>query len=303
MKKKLFLVLIIVLSQSLLYSQSSFYDGFETADFSKWDGNVGATISNVYKHSGNYSAKFEADVYNREVKIVKNNSSSVYFKINYYVYVNEWNYESGFEAGGNGLMWFFRIWKKFMGAYGGYIVDCNHQLVGQPYVYFPFNHWNNVVIERISTGYLYVWINGTQFVDGVYLGSCSYTDITLAFSWIYYSSAKITGYIDDVTINYIDPNGIQTISSEIPSKFSLSQNYPNPFNPLTNIRFDLPKTSETTLIVYDARGREVATLVDEELKAGSYQVDWDGNGYTSGVYFYRLEAGEFVEVRKMILIK
>ena len=299
MKKILFLVTLLFISQGLLFSQSTFYDGFETGDFSKWDDNVGATISNVYKHSGNYSAKFEVDNVSLQKKIVKNNPSSIYVKIDYYVYVTNLVSSAGFEAGGNGLVWFFRV----LGINVGEVFDCNHQTVSQPTLYFPLNHWNNVVIERISTGYLYVWVNGTQFVDGFYVGTCSYTDVTLAFSWYYYYWSEITGYIDDVTIYYIDPNGIQTISSEIPSQFNLFQNYPNPFNPVTNIKFDLPKNSNTKLIVYDALGREVATLVNEELKAGSHQVDWDGSGYTSGVYFYRLEAGEFVETRKMVIIK
>ena len=96
---------------------------------------------------------------------------------------------------------------------------------------------------------------------------------------------------------------VNQISSEIPERFSLYQNYPNPFNPTTNIKFDIQKTSATKLIVYDALGREVATLVNEKLKAGSYQVDWDGSNYTSGVYFYKLTAGDFVEVKKMLLVK
>ena len=92
-------------------------------------------------------------------------------------------------------------------------------------------------------------------------------------------------------------------SSEIPKGFTLYQNYPNPFNPTTNIRFEVPRTSLVKLIVYDILGREVATLVNEKLGAGSYEVDWSGSGYPSGVYFYRLETEEFIGVKKMILIK
>ena len=97
--------------------------------------------------------------------------------------------------------------------------------------------------------------------------------------------------------------GIKNISSEIPSEFSLSQNYPNPFNPTTNIRFDLPKNGFVKLILFDALGREVATLVNEKLTPGTYDVNWNGSSYTSGVYYYKLIAGDFVETRKMILIK
>ena len=93
------------------------------------------------------------------------------------------------------------------------------------------------------------------------------------------------------------------ISTKIPSKYSLMQNYPNPFNPLTNIRFDLPKNGSVKLVVFDALGREVTTLVNEKLKAGTYQVDWDGSGYPSGVYFYKLTTGEFSDTKKMLMIK
>ena len=97
--------------------------------------------------------------------------------------------------------------------------------------------------------------------------------------------------------------GIKKISNKIPSKYSLHQNYPNPFNPMTSIKFDLHKLSQTKLIVYDILGKEVATLVNEKLSAGNYEVDWNASGYTSGVYFYRLITDGYVDVKKMLLIK
>ncbi len=92
-------------------------------------------------------------------------------------------------------------------------------------------------------------------------------------------------------------------SSEFPIEFSLKQNYPNPFNPGTTIEFDIPERSYVKLRVYDVLGREVKTLVDEELLPGKYFVKFESDGLPSGVYFYRLEAGKFVAVRKMILVK
>jgi hypothetical protein len=83
----------------------------------------------------------------------------------------------------------------------------------------------------------------------------------------------------------------------------LKQNYPNPFNPLTNIRFDIPRSSNVNLIIYNALGREVTILVNEKLSTGSYEVDWNASGYPSGVYFYKLETDDFVKARKMVLIK
>ena len=97
--------------------------------------------------------------------------------------------------------------------------------------------------------------------------------------------------------------GIQNISTEIPSAFSLSQNYPNPFNPTTNIRFDLLKSGIVKLVVFDALGREVATLVNESLSPGTYEVTFDASKLNSGVYFYKITSGDFSDVKKMLLIK
>ncbi len=97
--------------------------------------------------------------------------------------------------------------------------------------------------------------------------------------------------------------GIQPISNEVPNQFSLSQNYPNPFNPTTKIRFALPKSSFAILVVYDLLGREMETLVSEQLNAGTYEADWNADKFSSGIYYYKLVAGDFVETKKMVLIK
>ncbi len=97
--------------------------------------------------------------------------------------------------------------------------------------------------------------------------------------------------------------GINPVSNEIPKEFSLSQNYPNPFNPSTVIHFDIPKQSFTKLAVYDLLGREVATLVNQQLNAGRYEVTFDAGKFASGMYFYKLETEHFTDVKKMVLIK
>src|SRR4030095_14617243 len=97
--------------------------------------------------------------------------------------------------------------------------------------------------------------------------------------------------------------GIKPISNEIPTQFSLSQNYPNPFNPKTIINFQLPMFNYVSLKIYDVLGREAAILVNEELKPGTYEVNWDASNYPSGVYYYKLSAGDYSEAKKMILIK
>ncbi len=92
--------------------------------------------------------------------------------------------------------------------------------------------------------------------------------------------------------------------------FNLEQNYPNPFNPSTTIKFtisDLPAGRQglrfTTLKIYDVLGNEIATLVNEELPSGEYEVEFDARGLTSGIYFYQLRAGSFIQTKKMLLIK
>jgi hypothetical protein len=100
---------------------------------------------------------------------------------------------------------------------------------------------------------------------------------------------------------------------QVPTRFALEQNYPNPFNPTTNIEFRIAKVSATggsasggelvTLKIFDVLGREVATLVNEERRAGIYRVTWDASRLPSGVYFYRIRAGDYVETKKMVFAK
>lgn len=97
--------------------------------------------------------------------------------------------------------------------------------------------------------------------------------------------------------------GIKNISTEIPSIYTLSQNYPNPFNPSTNIQFSIPNVQFVSLKIFDMLGKKVANLVNEKLKTGTYETAFDGSNLTSGVYFYRLTAGDYTETKKMLMIK
>ncbi|MEO8446893.1 MAG: YCF48-related protein [bacterium] len=97
--------------------------------------------------------------------------------------------------------------------------------------------------------------------------------------------------------------GVNNISNEIPSDFKLHQNYPNPFNPTTIINYQLPKFSNVSLKVYDILGNEVVTLVNEKQNAGIYEAEFDGSGLASGIYFYRIDAGEFIQTKRMTLVK
>lgn len=95
----------------------------------------------------------------------------------------------------------------------------------------------------------------------------------------------------------IDPLG------QVPETWSLSQNYPNPFNPTTRISFDVAKQMNVKLVVFDILGNEVQTLVNQRMNAGHFEIDFNASGYASGIYFYKIEAGDFIDTKKMILIK
>ena len=93
------------------------------------------------------------------------------------------------------------------------------------------------------------------------------------------------------------------IKEQLLSGYLLTQNYPNPFNPVTKIIYSLPKQDFVTLKVYDMLGKVIATLVNEEKSAGIYEVEFDGSNLSSGVYFYEIQAGNFFETKKLMLLK
>lgn len=164
------------------------------------------------------------------------------------------------------------------------------------------------------------FVNGTNVIAGSGSGmgvSISYDGGT---SWVYNNTGLTTLDVNYITLIGTDlyactSNGIfkrplqQILTSveenknSLPNSFSLEQNYPNPFNPSTVISYQLSAVSNVELKVYDILGREVATLVNEEKLPGRYTVRFDATNLSSGVYFYKLTAGNFVETKKLILIK
>ena len=127
---------------------------------------------------------------------------------------------------------------------------------------------------------------------------------------VFYRSTGAKAY-PDIIKAVVDTNDINNTSTNVglldlfsnPAKYSLMQNYPNPFNPSTTISFSLPSKSFVSLKVFDSIGREMTTIVSEEMSAGSYEKKWNANGMPSGVYFYRLHAGSFTGSKKIILLK
>jgi hypothetical protein len=144
------------------------------------------------------------------------------------------------------------------------------------------------------------WNNGMP--DATVITELSYIDSANAGKFYIVAATYGRGIIIRETSGD-DPNGIQPISGNIPTAYSLDQNYPNPFNPVTNIKFGIPKAGNVRLVIYDISGREVKRLVDESLNAGYYNADFNAANLASGVYFYRIEAKDFTDVKKMVLVK
>ena len=111
---------------------------------------------------------------------------------------------------------------------------------------------------------------------------------------------------DDVVkraLAWVTTNGVAEGGPQVPSHFTLSQNYPNPFNPSTTIRYELPRASLVSLKVYDVLGREISVLVNDRKDVGVHEVKFDGSNLASGMYFYRLQAGEFVQTKRLIILE
>ena len=192
------------------------------------------------------------------------------------------------------------------------------------YLNLPFGSGSNLIRFSVITRNI-IWGTGGQ----LYFGNNAFRGIVYATNdggstWAYqmpdtsfeidrYYFIKFvntnTGWAYGLTKGIHTTNGggiftgIHQKGNEVPKNYSLSQNYPNPFNPSTIINYQLPKSGEVELIIYDALGRKMKTLVNEKQNAGSYQVEFDGSNFPSGVYFYKLQSGDYIQTKKMALIK
>jgi hypothetical protein len=174
--------------------------------------------------------------------------------------------------------------------------------------------------DSVSSDYDFVTLkygnNGNLIWNAWYNGPGNNTDLASRIVLDRNNNVYVSGWSmgegtesDFAVIKYSQLTGVEPISSVSPKSYSLSQNYPNPFNPKTTIRFSIPLTKGgdrgllVKMTIYDVLGREVATLVHRQMQPGSYSVDWYASNYPTGAYFYKLEASEFTEAKKMVLIK
>lgn len=129
---------------------------------------------------------------------------------------------------------------------------------------------------------------------------------TITFSFNIKRTAKINtneNIVFSIKNDNVEYEKTIAIKVAAPKQYTLYQNYPNPFNPTTKIEYDLPKENNVSLFVYDILGREVLNLVNETQKEGHYLVEFNGRGLASGIYFYNLRSGSYVQSKKMILVK
>ncbi|MFZ2324569.1 MAG: T9SS type A sorting domain-containing protein, partial [Ignavibacteriaceae bacterium] len=126
-----------------------------------------------------------------------------------------------------------------------------------------------------------------------------------SYQYTYVPANVSTGtyYIDDLRIATFSPTDVEQEDNQMPNSFALEQNYPNPFNPTTQIKFSVPQASNVKIIITDILGREVTTLVNDNLAAGNYSVNFNASSVSSGVYFYTLITDNFKQSKKMILMK
>jgi hypothetical protein len=164
---------------------------------------------------------------------------------------------------------------------------------------------DGLVIGKTENNQLYVdgalvgtdeGLNGEQLIFNLVFNekASGNHDISIANS-----RARNSGNVALKT-NYDGQNGTTNM---LPTRFDLAQNYPNPFNPVTSIKYQLPKDVKVMIKVYDVLGRELQSLVNEVQKAGYYEVKFDGSSVASGIYFYKIVAGDYSSVKKMMLVK
>jgi len=209
---------------------------------------------------------------------------------NFSIYVKDTNaicYYNETSGGANNVIKAFRVGKS-----GGFV-------------------WSGNIVTASSVASPKIRLNASQNANG--LSMLAWQDNRLDAGGIYAQDINFDG-------TFGTPTGITQIGGSVPAKFVLSQNYPNPFNPSTKIRFDVPSTPQlrfppfvqrgeseaggfVRLTIYDILGREIATLVNQQLQPGTYEVEWNAANNASGVYFYRLTAGNYSDTKRMVLMK
>jgi len=171
-------------------------------------------------------------------------------------------------------------------------------------VWYDSRDGNYEIYYKSSTNYVSNWSTDVRLTNNSFISAQPFVTITGAKVHVIWTDNRDGNfeiyYKVDPTGNII---GIQQISTEIPKVFLLSQNYPNPFNPTTIVNYSIPKDGFVNLRVFDINGREVFVLVNQNQKAGTHEITFDAFNLSSGIYFYKLEANGYSDIKKMIVLK
>ncbi|MCX6165356.1 MAG: T9SS type A sorting domain-containing protein [Ignavibacteriae bacterium] len=196
------------------------------------------------------------------------------------------NYEYISKTTNYGLNWIKKAFPNISEIRSIYFINKNTGFLGSDYSPYSSS------IKRTTNG-------GDNWVD--------LNEVAHGINSFHFLDSNVGYAAGDLGVILKTTNGgavwVSNNTQEIPKSFELFQNYPNPFNPTTNIKYQITNSKLVTLRVYDILGKEIATLVNEKKTAGIYEVTFNGSNFASGVYFYRIQAGDFVQVKKMVLIK
>jgi C1A family cysteine protease len=197
--------------------------------------------------------------------------------------------------------------------YGFFIDDI--KIADGAEVIFENNGENINTMTRIGHGFGQAdWINIPNGLGVIQSGDSALIDININTSnldpdnysgMIKITSNDTTGSVIEVPLNLelSEPVNIKGLAEINPGKWNLAQNYPNPFNPVTTLSYQIPKAAKVTLSIYNIRGQLVKTLVNKNQIAGSYSIIWNANGLSSGIYFYKIKAEDFTEIKKCLIVK
>jgi hypothetical protein len=266
----------------------------------------------------------------RTYYVTENDTSQFYGNIDsiYYAINNRWNALVWFLGGGNDSLfrlsdssWIgleelngFSNYQKYFFTFFLFnqssIIDSNTNLTREMIVMQNAGSLGGTVFVGITywgINWLFQRLWAQRFFDP---SIQTISEVTTLDSLI--PSGGLYGYMLKITNLWADPSlklkfdttvGVEKVAAEIPQSFSLYQNYPNPFNPTTTIKFALPVDSRVKINVYNSLGQLVETLIDKEMESGYHEINFDASQLASGVYLYQLQAGEYVSVKKMLMIK
>jgi hypothetical protein len=248
--------------------------------------------------NGNYSFTFEAPNHLQYIVAYPNSEPVSDFVPTYYPQTIDWKNALTINSANNNL-------NINIGVYRKIILDGPYSISGvvnktQNNIYTIFPRVN----IYIKSGDFYL-----GFVESLSSGRYNFMNMPSGNFEIIVNKLGFSTAARNIPLNSIRDsvnftlNQVLTVGNTIPEKYSLHQNYPNPFNPVTNIKFDIPKASYVKINVYNVLGKEVSLLMSENKPAGRYSIDFDASSLTSGVYFYKIDTGDFAETKRMVILK